>query len=261
VGFVRQLKEFHQLSEDAVTWFQLDGEAIQIEPFLKDDVLTLLQQLKIVVGKPPASTTATTQPLDVGNVFRSSKNVISHLTDEQVPMNGVLYDALKAGIKAYEAETKHKLKQGIEQKAVKAILRAYYAISTSVNTFTITKSFRACGVYPFSYAQIMRQCKTNIDKQTLATIGERLPELAEIIRVNGQITEADLDAVGVGHTVAPKKKNKDANIISKRRSVILTNHLILNAEFDRRREVAVKKTTAAHKKATKLARAAAATPV
>jgi hypothetical protein len=51
----------------------MDSEAIQIEVYSDPEVIQLLQEHNIVIGKGPASTSATTQPCDVGFCFKGMK--------------------------------------------------------------------------------------------------------------------------------------------------------------------------------------------
>ncbi|KAJ1426029.1 hypothetical protein B484DRAFT_397718 [Ochromonadaceae sp. CCMP2298] len=56
----------------------LDGEAAQIAPFLQDtQIRQLCDEQNILVGKPSGSTTATTQALDAGPLFNTSKGGVA----------------------------------------------------------------------------------------------------------------------------------------------------------------------------------------
>jgi hypothetical protein len=79
---------------ESISWFQLDGEAIQIRCYQSQDVLKNLSEQHIVVGKSAASTTQITQPCDIGDCFKATKNMIKHSTDADVAMDTHMLDRL-----------------------------------------------------------------------------------------------------------------------------------------------------------------------
>ena len=66
-----------------VTWFQLDGEPIQINVYEQDDVIEALNQHNITVGKLPASTTEITQAADQ-KPFKTCKTNLKGINDSDV---------------------------------------------------------------------------------------------------------------------------------------------------------------------------------
>jgi hypothetical protein len=55
---------------DSFAWCTLDGDSRQIQVFEQQEVQSYLAEQCIIVGKPPGSTTAITQPLDSYNFFK-----------------------------------------------------------------------------------------------------------------------------------------------------------------------------------------------
>ena len=60
-----------QLSEPA--YLCLDGESDKMDPLKESAILKLCEDHNIIIGKPPASTTAITQPLDRGSAIKGAK--------------------------------------------------------------------------------------------------------------------------------------------------------------------------------------------
>jgi transposase len=84
VPWVQELREIYGLTAEVPAFFHLDGEAAQIAPFLQEtQIRQLMKEHNILVGKPPAGTTAATQALDAGPLFMTSKDHLSHTTDLQ----------------------------------------------------------------------------------------------------------------------------------------------------------------------------------
>ena len=73
VPFIRSTRIANRLPEDSPSYFQLEGELEQVSVYTDDSLLATLKDCHIMIGKPPGSTTATTQPCDVGKCFLSTK--------------------------------------------------------------------------------------------------------------------------------------------------------------------------------------------
>ena len=56
-------------------YFCLDGESDQIKPMKREEVISAFAKHNIIIGKPLASTTVQTQPLDAGKIFISAKKL------------------------------------------------------------------------------------------------------------------------------------------------------------------------------------------
>ena len=73
VPFLLKLRKRYELNDDIPSYFTLDGEDVQIKPMQSAEVRLACNELNIVIGKPPASTTSITQPCDAGKCFLASK--------------------------------------------------------------------------------------------------------------------------------------------------------------------------------------------
>jgi hypothetical protein len=82
VPWVQELRDIYDISADEPAYFHMDGESAQIGPLCEDmQIRQLMEEHNIMVGKPPASTTETTQALDAGPTFESSKYLLKDTSD------------------------------------------------------------------------------------------------------------------------------------------------------------------------------------
>lgn len=75
VKFVLDCRIHYSIDDSIPAYFCLDGESDQINPMREDDTIELCREHNIVIGKPPASTTSISQPLDVGKAFIGAKTI------------------------------------------------------------------------------------------------------------------------------------------------------------------------------------------
>lgn len=232
VPTAQMVKENNDLPAEAPVWLQLDGEAIQIGPYEDPDVLQLLAANFITVGKPPASTTAITQPCDAGNCFKAAKTKLRALHDSDVDTKSRLYDKVNQVLLDHTAARKEKyiekhgcatgfegLKSTHKKFAVLGLLRVQKALNETMKSTTISESFRKTGIYPFNFQTIMRNCTTALPIRELDALQAVLPQMSALFQQKGEVTDADMTALGVR---APKSV-KDKLIVSRRRAIILTD--------------------------------------
>ena len=81
---IRVRKVVFGLDPDVMTWFQLGGEPVQIAIYQSEQMQKKLENMNIVVGKPPASTTEITQPCDIRHCFKGPKTALKHINDSDV---------------------------------------------------------------------------------------------------------------------------------------------------------------------------------
>jgi hypothetical protein len=237
VGVVVATKErYHkQLNPESLAWYQLDGEPIQIKVFEDKDVLAMLNAHSIVVGKPPASTTAITQPCDSGNCFRGPKTTNKRLNDADVSHNAEMLDTLSVMVNKHVSNVSPHcddptMSAAHRHMAVYGLLRIQLALMTSMHRCTITKSFEKTGIFPYNVANMFKECKTTISPEEAAHIHMQLPDLIETIAERGELTDEDFERCNIRALGA----SKDQLVVYRRRSVILTNRALIAREDDKR---------------------------
>jgi hypothetical protein len=73
-----------------VGFFTLDGENNQIGVYEEIPEIGKIEAAEVITAKPPSSTTHLTQPCDVGNSFRGSKQELKFLDDEEFANHALL---------------------------------------------------------------------------------------------------------------------------------------------------------------------------
>jgi hypothetical protein len=239
-------------------WFQLDGEAIQIDIYKSQQVQNILEENKIHVGKPPGSTTAITQPCDAGNCFRGPKATNKHLRDADVMDNHVMLRRLdkmfsqhnewlnsdeRGDLRLHGKKKKTTSKKKKSQSIIEmnpqhvkmarcALLRVQYAIQKSVNQKTVRESFRRVGIFQntVDFDVIMNNVKSNCAEATRKKIYAELPSLLEKFSIQGELYENDLTAIGIDPNVVRNGMSIDELVLSRRRSCLLTHNELMKRE-------------------------------
>ncbi len=226
----------HNLGADALCWFQLDGEAVQIECFKHPAVIEMLYENHLAIGKPPGSSTEITQPCDTGNCFRGSKASLKTISSEDVADN---YYMLKSLRDMYDVHC-HKMLNGDISKlgcsntspqrymAIKGLLRVQLALQIGINIKTIKSSFKKCGIYPYSLTRMFSNCTTPLTKNQEISITSNMSDIVKRMMKQGELFEKDFDDFGV--PVDKSGKSKDHLVINRRRSLLLTNSVFIARE-------------------------------
>ena len=91
-----------------LTWFQLDGEPVQIEVYNDPEMIQKLHDQNIVIGKPSASTSEITQPCDKEHCFLGPKAAFKYIHDSDVALKEQMVERLAVVCDAHQ-ETHGKL--------------------------------------------------------------------------------------------------------------------------------------------------------
>jgi len=162
-----------------VTWFQLDGEPIQINVYEQDDVIEALNQHNITVGKLPASTTEITQAADQ-KPFKTCKTNLKGINDSDVEHKVFEMQVLKGILSSHEA--KYGPFSAIHRKYfVYGVLRVQMALMLSLRGPLIENSFTDVGIYPFDMLKIASNCKQKISDEMLTDWAPKLKPAAKLL--------------------------------------------------------------------------------
>lgn len=223
IPMVCEVKEFFAY-ENTTSWFQLDGEATQLECFYNREMLQNLLLNCITVGKPPEGTTAATQPCDRGNCFRNAKTYNRMLNDKDVITNSSAIERLSEIFKSHYTEYPNtKISAADHKMAILGLLRIQMSLHRSTNVYSIKRSFEKVGIYPYDLNQILSNFNVEWRHDELQNIINKLPEMAQQILKKGELLEKELDEWGIrpGNRVV-----KDEYVVSNRRYLILTNSVL-----------------------------------
>ena len=98
---------------------------------------------------------------------------------------------------------------------------------------TVKNSFKITGIYDYntraySLEQMLKQCKTQFSAEEEEQLRVYLDQLINIMREQGEITDADMDSIGV-----PNSTIKDNLVLHRRRSLIMTNKVFIAREIQK----------------------------
>jgi hypothetical protein len=240
VQFIKELKTLRNLGLDSLTWFQLDGEAQQIECYQSPELLQLLTDARIVVGKPAASTTEISQPCDAGDCFKATKTRVKNTTDADVIMDTHMLEKLTSVYDNHMRTTGAKKMPPNHVKMGKlGLLRVQLASKSSVTSRTVKDSFTRAGIYDvvtnqYSPRTILSNCTSAISKEEEVQIMGAIPDLSAILNRQGELLDSDFDACHIRENDAVS--SKDNLIISRKRMVLLTNPALVERQEIKRRQ-------------------------
>ena len=152
VKFVIDSRTIYKIDLSVPAYFWLDGESDQINPLKEKRVIEICEEFNIIIGKPPASTTSKTQPLDAGTVFLSAKNINRGLRkpeDKNKYMDSAMSDTLKKVIIEHEARIGHPFPAAHKNLLTNGVQQVRYLLVNSMQPKRIKDSFidRAVGLY------------------------------------------------------------------------------------------------------------------
>ena len=107
IPYVQAIRTHFDFAEDAMAWFQLDGESLQNECFQDPDNLDQLLSSHICVGKPAGSTTDITHACDAGAVFKGLKTTNKRISYADVVSNAIMIERLKDVFRDHDAAVTH----------------------------------------------------------------------------------------------------------------------------------------------------------
>lgn len=256
IPFINQIKKHYELDENEESWFQLDGEDVQLKPFESPRIMGLLKNSKIHVGKPPGSTTAVTQPCDRGNCFKGPKVTNRKINNKDVRNNTFMLRKLKELFdehnKWLNSEERGDLRllgkkkkkptkcdkpgtiefnPGHKGFAKFGLLRVQLALQYCMRPHMIRESFEQCGIVPFNPRLIMSNCRSSIAPTDQGKILNSVAHLVDLFHNNGELFESDLDLLEISSNVdRGGKKPLDQAVLNRRRACILTHPALIARE-------------------------------
>ena len=117
--------------------------------------------------------------------------------NDESPRNAHTMERIKAVLQKHEDKYGHKLSYARKKMAVEGLIKIQLELQNSMKRDMICKSFSKCGIYPYSTAQILNQCKTKIDISEEEKIFKSLDRLVERMKDQGELFEKDFDAFDI----------------------------------------------------------------
>lgn len=239
---VAKVRNIYGYSRENRALLTLDGEDIQLAPYKNPEIQKMLSDSNIEVAKSPASTTAATQPCDVGNCFKAAKTSLKRINDCQISHLTESIDAVTNLVQKH-CQLVQKLEKDVVRSIVYGLMRIKYACSSAYKPSTIEHSFAKSGAYPFDIVKVLRNCSTPASDIEVQHIMKALPDLTKLYKKQGQLCEADFEEFNIRKSPQNSTISKDKLTISRRRTVTLTNpeiseQLISNANMQNQKKQA-----------------------
>jgi hypothetical protein len=230
--WVLRLKEFYELDDEDIAWLQMDGEPIQLECMSHPDILKILEEALIFIGKLCASTTEVEQPCDK-ECFKGPKTSLKTIDDNEVSGNTYMIERLGEVLKLHfhrMSPIVSSINPANKRQCIYGLLRVQLAFMRSLRKDTIIKSWRTTGIFPFSLTTILANCSGDVTPAERDDIESNMPELMRIFIEKGELMDSDFDSVGIRNGLEDKK---DHLVVYRRRAVMLTHKAYLKRESDK----------------------------
>lgn len=262
IPWVAQLRQLNGLGADDAIFHSEDGELGQIEMFFEgigNSNSELHQQLEdrvINIFKLCASSTEIQQALDHSNTFRSTKNVLRHINEDEIGnydgLLGRIVDILKFHNEHSQwsgtCSAPLRMKPWFVRVASKGLLRVWYACGRTNDVKHTSKGFVNIGMFHkrckktlrISFDAILNNIKRrSTDLPITGTIRkqllEKLPACTTYIRRNGELDDAHiLRILGWGEDHPYYEASHNHLVVHRRRCVFLTNRYWLQEQFQKK---------------------------
>jgi hypothetical protein len=158
-----------------------DGEAKQITVFQEQQHLQAFASTKINLGKPPASCSAVCQSSYVSDFFKATKRALKHV-HTKFHMDDLLYQNIITCLdNCFTTERNKQIADGLCQIMT--------AIDETLTKHIVKRGYERCGQSPLDLRKAMSLCTTNMIEAELKTMEDALPDMINLFRTKGTITE------------------------------------------------------------------------
>jgi hypothetical protein len=265
VKFVKTCRQRFDISIDIPAYFNLDGEDVGLSALKDPEVVQACIDNNIIIGKPPASTTSVTQPLDVGKIFMAAKTKKRKMKTVKKCMEKSMTERLQKVVKEHEAKY-GKMKLDHAQKTVAGLQVAKNILQTTLRSDMIVESFELTGQYDpimggCDVEKILGQCSSKFTPEEVTKVWECLPRLKKLMLEKGELDEADYEMLEIDLPDNVGQRCRDNLKLNSRRFVFLTHPSLIQKEEKKRLDVLevanAKKSNAVKRKAATEAKKAA----
>lgn len=235
VDFVKTLRNIFHYNESIEAFYQLDGEPIQIECFIKESIQKILKDNSIVVGKLPASTSMLTQPADVGACFKSSKQKLKSILKDKTDDNDPKLRLVKYIINEHQNSINNNNNNSYYNSIAIGLVSIIKSIESTFTPQMIIDSFKLAGISPFNFERILHNCKKSITIDEENQYKVDLDLYTSDLENFGEIRDTTFNTI-INNSNNNKSFNKPREnaAMSRKRSIFLTNKTVINKEIGRK---------------------------
>lgn len=242
--FVVDIRNRYKLGVDLPVYFNLDGEETQIRPLRNPFIVQLCEELNVIIGKTPASTTAITQPCDAGKCFLAAKTKRKNLKKSSVVQDEAMDTQLREVLKEHEVRVaKGKFNASHIKPFITGLQTVQFILSTTMRRDMIIESFAITGQYDpvvggCNVERILGQCKTKFTAEEITKVWALLPVLCKLFKENGELKEKDFKPLEMYGLDVDEKRCRDTLILNRRRFVFLTSPAVIASEIQKKNDKA-----------------------
>ena len=225
----------------------IDGEAIQLDQVFSADVINILSEKLIIMGKLPASCSAIYQPCDVGPLFKIIKRIVKYLAENCVDvtqhhgvgnsMEFALEEIVAHFNENYGTSSNIRISRAKKEKLFIAITRLVYAFSNYVKVDQVKSGFIKSGIFPINFRNIVAQLygKQYDNLVEYESLERKAPEAVPSFQSEGVLSEDRMTELGIRESPAEHNSlPRDQRALHNNRARILNIAATIAMVFQRR---------------------------
>ncbi len=161
--------------------------------FQEDDIIALLSDTQINLGKTPASCSAIRQPSDVSKCFMASKKSLKSLAQGFVNYkNHQLETDLKLVFRNSSSISTEKAKKFID-----GLQKIVHTLCNVITKDIIVNGYAGCGQFPLNFDVAMKKCKYAFQSSDYDVLRAHIPDMIRCYRDKGYVEEREMDDMGI----------------------------------------------------------------
>ena len=236
IPYVINQRQLYGIADNVVAWFCEDGEQCQIDVLREPEIVAVLKETNIEVGKSCGSRTEVEQECDAGYVFMGTKTEVDNIMS--TPGRFTEVPGLRADLEAvfdrHEA-TYGKLKSRHRPVAIKGLQVIRQAMEEAFKMRLIIESFALTGKYSqklggFDVERALENCTEYFTLEEKQKLWASLIKLQKLWWGHGELFTQDFVDAGFPFD---DEQDKDGLILQRRRFVRMLHPDIIAKETTR----------------------------
>jgi hypothetical protein len=202
-----------------------DGEPSQIQVFQEEHVLTAMKNNRIDFGKSPASCSGITQSSDDSDFFKGSKKKLVRIRETDYINQGLNMRLNSIITSRVDLDGQARFTSGKKSLIINALQQVVYSIKHVLTPEIVKTGYKRIGQFPVSFKTTIGRCTRQVTARDMDIMEKALPDMVEIFRTTGKVTEAQMDAAGIFSVngESTNSKPKDERALHQQRSVIMNS--------------------------------------
>ena len=227
IKIIEKVREVYGLTDDfnmpLAAFVGCDGEKIVLDEVFNNEILELLQDRNIHVGKLSASCSGILQPLDRSPTFKAAKKRLKTiLSCNEVQQNPTLIRYLQEISTEVETIFELSISTFIKDRIICGCLAVQQALNDTLTMKMTKEGFRATGWYPLGLDVMMDLCYDPLSKELRKAMLDAIGEDSLLFLAQGYLTEDQYAQSNIPTLDDPEGLPRDLRALSNNRAVLLT---------------------------------------